>query len=95
VKIKNTGRLKLKKVTVRYWNGNYVPELPSGFKRMATPGGEAQELRGTLVNVRAGTTRRIAFSVMYTETLGRYDVVGVIATGSPSGRSEVSKYPNY
>jgi hypothetical protein len=98
IKITNTGRLKLKKVTVRYWDGTYVPKeapLPSGFKRMAAPGGAAQEIRGTLTNVRAGTTRKITFSVVYTATHGKYDKVYVIVTGSSGGRDEATKYPNY
>jgi hypothetical protein len=98
ISIKNTGNRVLNTVTVRYWNGTFVPNsarLPAGFKRMATPGGEAQEIRGTLTNVRAGTTRKITLPVVYTATHGKYDVVNVIVTGSPGGRDEATKYPNY
>lgn len=99
IRIKNTGRLKLKKVTVRYWNGTYVPNLPAGFKRIPGPTGASQEIRGTLTNLKAGATKRIAITAVYDDPMmvlpNNGERVYVRAIGSPGGRAEKQKIAWY
>ena len=102
VKVKNTGRLKLKKVTVRYWDGRFVLRpFPSGCKYIAGPSiDDGSEVRCTLGSIKVGATRRIAFRVSYASRPelaipGNPSQVQVIAVGSPGGKAQKKLSPKY
>lgn len=92
ITIKNTGRLKLKKVSVWFANGFTVTGSSLTFKRLPRPNATVDwyYVKWTLTNLRAGATKRITIAVVY-----KIDHTGegfeLRAQGTPRGKAQVLK----
>ena len=92
IAIKNTGRLKLKKVSVWFANGFTVTGSSLKFKRLPRPNATVDwyEIRWTLTNLRVGATKRFTITSVYTTDLG-VEGFELRAQGTPGGSATVLK----
>jgi archaellum component FlaG (FlaF/FlaG flagellin family) len=70
IKIKNTGRLKFKKLNMTYWNARFVTGASPKYNRKQTyiPGnGNTWAGWTNIANVKPGTTRTFKVHVTYTD----------------------------
>jgi archaellum component FlaG (FlaF/FlaG flagellin family) len=97
ITVKNTGRLKLKKVTVWYSNGYNVTGSSLKFTRLPRPDATvpAYEIRWTLTNLRAGATKRITVQTIYKSDANGAEGFEVRAKGTPGGSAELLKQAWY